>query len=591
MKNIIFWKKFVKWRLNYTNNYYFLLFLSVLTGFGTGLAAVLLKNLVHSIQKLVSNWSLFENHNYLYFLFPIIGISIVVLFIKYILRQEVGDGVPKVLYAISRNNAFIKAHNLFSSIISSALTVGFGGSVGLEGPTVATGAAVGSNIGRVFKVAYRQKIILLGAASAGAMAAIFKAPIAGVVFALEVIMIDLTTQSIIPILLAAASGSITSFLLMGTNVLYSFTLKANFMLDQIPYFIVLGIITGFIAVYFTQVYTKISTIFSKIKGVYKKLLIGGGLLGVVIFIFPALYGEGYETINSALRGDYSYLFESNIFNFNQESFLMLFILFLAMVLLKIIAASFTFGAGGIGGIFAPTLFTGVNTGLFLAVIFNHFGYDISPSNSALVGMAGLIAGVLQAPLTGIFLIGEITHGYGLLFPLMLTSTISFITVRIFQKNNIYTIQLARRKQLLTHHADKNTLTLIKMDSLIEDDFMPVKANDNLGELIKTVAESSRNLFPVVDSDLTLLGIVDLNRIRKIMFKNELHEKIKIREIMYVPEIVIEYEHEDPESIAEKLQKSGVFNIVVTHEGKYKGFISRANFFSHYRSLLKDFSAD
>ncbi|MBN2662181.1 MAG: chloride channel protein, partial [Bacteroidales bacterium] len=413
----------------------------------------------------------------------------------------------------------------------------------------------------------------------------------GVVFALEVIMIDLTTQSIIPILLAAASGSITSFLFTGTNVLYTFTLNDEFVLDQIPYFIVLGIVTGLVAVYFTEIYTKIIKIFSKIKKSYKKLFIGGGLLGLLIFIFPALYGEGYETINSALHGDYSYLFQSNIFSYNQENFLLLFILFLAMVLLKIIAASFTFGAGGIGGIFAPTLFTGVNTGLFLAIIFNQFGYDISPSNSALVGMAGLIAGVLQAPLTGIFLIGEITHGYDLLFPLMITSTISFITVRIFEKNNIYTIQLARRKELLTHHADKNTLTLIKMDSLIENDFLSVKISDNLGDLIKKVSESHRNFFPVVDKDNTLLGIIDLNRIKKIMFKRDLYKKIKMQEIMYVPDIVIEYEHEDPETIAEKLQKSGVFNIVVTHKGKYKGFISRANFFSHYRSLLKDFSAD
>lgn len=591
MKNLNHWKKFVKWRLNHTNNYYFLLFLSILTGFGSGIAAVLIKNLVHFIQTLVKNWSLFENYNYLYFLFPLLGISIVVLFIKLILKNEVGDGVPKVLYSISRNNAFIKAHNLFSSIISSALTVGFGGSVGLEGPTVATGAAIGSNIGRTFKVAYRQKIILLGAASAGAMAAIFKAPIAGVVFALEVIMIDLTTQSIIPILLAAASGSLTSFLFTGTNVLYSFSLNDEFVLNQIPYFIILGIVTGLVAVYFTEIYTKISNIFSKIKKPFKKLLIGGSLLGLLIFIFPALYGEGYETINSALHGDYSYLFQSNIFSFNQQHFLLLFVLFLSMVLLKIIATSFTFGAGGIGGIFAPTLFTGANTGLFLAVIFKNLGFDISSSNSALVGMSGLIAGVLQAPLTGIFLIGEITHGYDLLFPLMITSTISFITVRVFEKNNIYTIQLARRKQLLTHHADKNTLTLIKMDSLIETNFLTVKINDSLGDLIKKVSKSQRNLFPVLDKDNTLLGIVDLNRIKKIMFKRDLYDKIKIKEIMYVPDVVIENENEDPDIIAEKLQKSGVFNIVVTHNGKYKGFISRANFFSHYRSLLKDFSAD
>ncbi len=591
MKKNTFWKKLIKWQLKQSNSYYLLLILSIFAGLGSGLAAVLIKNLVHFIEEFIEKWTVFENFKYSYFLLPIIGITLTIFFIKYILRQEVGDGVPKVLYSLSRNNAFIKVHNMFSSVITSSLTVGFGGAVGLEGPTVATGAAIGSNIGSVFKLNYRQKIILLGAASAGAMAAVFKAPIAGVVFALEVIMIDLTTQSIIPILLASASGSITTFMFMGKNVLYSFILQDEFVINQIPYFIVLGIVTGLIAVYYTKVYIKITTVFEKIKGRFKKLLIGGGLLGVLIFIFPGLYGEGYESINSALHGDYSYLFGNSIFNVNQESFLILFMLFLAMLLLKIVATSLTLGAGGIGGIFAPTLFTGANTGLFLAVVFNNLGFNISQSNSALVGMSGLIAGVLQAPLTGIFLIGEITHGYDLLVPLMITGTISFIIVRIFQKNNLYTVQLAQKRQLLTHHTDRNMLTLIQLDSLIEKDFIPVKPEYSLKKMTKIVAKSKRNLFPVVDDDGCLLGVIDLNRIRKILFKRHLYDKIKVKDIMCIPNITIEYKEECPEIIAEKLQKSGVFNIVVTDNGKYKGFLSRANFFSHYRSLLKDFSAD
>jgi len=509
-----YWKKFFHWRLHSLNNYYSLLLLSVLTGFGSGLAAVVIKNSVHFIKMFIEN-SFFGNHsNYLNFIYPLVGISLVVLFIKYILKQKIGDGIPKVLYAISRNSGFIKLHNLFSSLITSALTVGFGGSVGLEGPTVATGGAIGASIGKYFRLSYRQKILLLGAASAGAMAAIFKAPIAGVVFALEVIMIDLTTQSIIPILLASVSGSITSFMLMGTNVLYQFTLKDQFFLDQTPYFIILGIVAGLIATYFTEVYTKISNIFEKISNPFKRLIIGGSLLGALIVLFPALYGEGYETINSALHGDFSYLFANSIFYSINDNFIIISLMFMAMLLFKIIATSLTFGAGGVGGIFAPTLFTGANTGLFTAFISTKLGYPISFSNSALVGMAGLIAGVLQAPLTGIFLIGEITQGYGLLFPLMITSTVAFIVVRIFETNNIYSIQLAKRKQLLTHHADNNTLTIIELDSLIEKDFKTIRPNWNLKQLIDVVSVSERNIFPVLDEKGFFLGIVTINRIRK-----------------------------------------------------------------------------
>ncbi len=591
MKNIKIWKKFIHWRFKNSNNYYFLLLLSILTGFGGGLIAVIIKNSVHRIQELVDKTIIFLDSSYLYVLFPILGLTIVVIFIKYILRRDVGHGIPSVLYAISRNNGFMKRHNLFSSIITSAFTVGFGGSVGLEGPTVATGGAIGSYIGEIFKLDYKQKMILLGAASAGAMSSIFKAPIAGVVFALEVIMIDLTTLSIIPILLASLSGSITSFMFLGTNNLYSFELTDAFKLSQIPYFIILGIVSGFVAVYFTEIYTKISNIFAKIDHPLKKLLIGSSLLGIIIFLFPALFGEGYEYINNALKGDYTYLFDNYLFNLSHDNLTILLFLFLAMMLVKVVATSLTFGAGGIGGVFAPTLFTGANTGLFTAVLASHLGYNISTSNSALVGMAGLIAGVLQAPLTGIFLIGEITGGYELLLPLMVTSTVSFIIVRIFEKNNLYTIQLAKRNDLLTHHADKNTLTLLQIDKIIETNFVTLHPEQTLGDIVEKITESERNLFPVVDKYNHFLGIISMNRIRKIIFKPDLYNKKKVKDLMYVPTEVITEKDYHPEIIAEKLQKSGIFNIVVIKKGEYQGFISRANFFSHYRSLLKIFSAD
>lgn len=584
-------RKFIKWQTKPNNAYYFILALSLLTGFGTGIVAVIIKNVVHFIESRVQSWEALEQISYLYILLPIAGISLVVVFIRYILKQEVGDGVPKVLHAISSNQANIKPHNLFSSIITSALTVGFGGSVGLEGPTVATGAAVGSNIGSLFRIPYRKKIILLGAASAGAMAAIFKAPIAGIVFAVEVIMIDLTTLSVIPILLASIAGYTTSFLFLGGNVLYRFKLNDSFAIDQAYYFILLGLVTGFAALYFTSVYEWIINYFDKIANRFKRLLIGGSILGAILFLFPALYGEGYESINASLNGNYDHVLKSNLFQLNGDSLIVLFTLFLGLLLLKAVVTSLTFGAGGIGGIFAPTLFTGANTGLFLAILASHLGYSISPSNSALVGMSGLIAGVLHAPLTGIFLIAEITNGYQLLFPLLITSSVSYITVRAFKKHNIYSIQLAKRKQLFTHHADKNALYLIDIGSVIEKNFRTVTPDYSLGQLVRVISKSNRNLFPVIDDNGILIGIVNLNQIRHIMFNTYLYDKLYVREIMELPDTLVTL-NEDPEHIAEKLHRSDNFNLaVVDKQGKYIGFISRANFFANYRKLLREFSAD
>jgi len=569
-----------------------MMFAGTLIGFFTGIAAVVIKNMVHLLRKLLSDNIPEFITNYLYFIFPLIGFFLVILFIKYVIRQRVGHGIPSVLYSISKNHGFIKPHNMFSSIITSMLTVGFGGSVGLEGPTVATGGAIGANVGKLFNLDYNQKVILLGSASAGAMAAIFKAPIAGVVFALEVIMIDLTTRSIIPILLASVSGSLTSFLFFGQNVLYPFKVESLFEISQVPYFIVLGIFTGLIAVYFTKMYSYIETLFAKLSKKRVRLIVGGLSLGALLFLFPSLYGEGFETINSSLTGDYSYLFKGNIFFESSDNTIILLVMFLAIILLKVVAASITFGAGGVGGIFAPTLFMGANAGLFLAIMFNNLNIsDISASNSALVGMAGLIAGVLQAPLTGIFLIGDITHGYELFIPLMITATVSYATVKVFVRNNVYTIQLAKRGQLMTHHADRNALSLMNVEKLIEKNFLTIDPKDTLGQLVTVVAQSHRNIFPVIKKDGSLVGIVTLDRVRKIMFKPLLYDNILVGDLMHFPQTTITL-GETMEDIAGKIQKSGLFNIaVLDKDGKYIGFISRANVFSRYRSLLKEFSAD
>ncbi len=581
--------KFHIWRRKHIRSYQLLIILSIIVGLLSGIGAVIIKNAVHFIKELIHGIVPTTYTNYIYFIYPAIGIALAVLFMKLILKQKVGHGIPSVLHSISKNRGFMKIHNTFSSIITSAFTVGFGGSVGLEGPTVATGGAIGANFGKLFDLTYKQRVLLLGSASAAAMSAIFKSPVAGVVFALEVIMIDLTTKSIVPILFASATGYLTSFWFLGGNVLYPFTQKSIFTINELPYYIILGIFTGFIAVYFTRIYIFTNSIFDKIKKQRYKFLIGAFSLGILIFIFPSLYGEGYEVINMSLKGNYSYLFENSFFSGFEENIVVIIILFLSVILLKAFATSLTFNAGGIGGIFAPTLFIGANTGFFFATITNYFNIsNIQVGNSTLVGMAGLIAGVLQAPLTGIFLISEITNNYGLFMPVMIVSGISFVTVKIFEKHNVYSIQLAKRGELMTHHADKNVLMQMEIGDLIETDFYKIKPNYTLGELIKIVEKSSRNIFPVVNENNIFLGSVYMDMIRKIMFKPEIYDKIKVSELMKYPDITID-KNETVELIASKIQNSNKFNIVVLENKKYVGYISRANLFSRYRSLQREFS--
>ncbi len=482
-------------------------------------------------------------------------------------------------------------HNLFSSIITSAFTVGFGGSVGLEGPTVATGAAYGSTLGRFFHLNYKQRILLLGAASAGAMSAIFKAPLAGVVFALEVIMIDLTMYSVVPILIASVTGAITSYFLLGFGAIYPFQMKDIFTMSDLPYYIILGIITGLIAAWFTEVYVFIEGFFEKIKNAWYKLLIGGLSLGLLIYFFPFFYGEGYDVTNSALHGNYEYLFKNTLFESLSSNTAMIYILFLVIILFKVVATSITFGSGGIGGIFAPTLFTGANTGLFFTILIGSLGMGtLSHENFALVGMAGMIAGVLHAPLTAIFLIGDLTGGYGLFVPLMVVATISYATVRIFHKNSVYTIQLAQRGELMTHHKDKNILKMMKIKNLIENNFVKLKPNYSLKEIKEAFIRSERNVFPVVDDDNNFMGLVTLQNFKNIIFDKEKYDHVFASQIMYKPKVVVDIK-DSMADVAKKIQTSGLFNVVVLDGTKYVGFVSRANVFSSYRRIIRKFSDD
>lgn len=583
--------RLLEWRLKHVNDQQFMILVGIVVGLGVGFSAVIIKNTVYFIEYLLTHNFRQDNQNFLYLLFPAIGITLAVLFARYIIRRRIGHGVPSVLHAISKSNGRIRKHNMFSSVVSSALTVGFGGSVGLEGPTVATGAAIGSNLGQRLHLNQRQIISILGYACAGAMASIFKAPIAAIVFALEVIMIDLTMTSLVPLLAASVSAALTSYFFLGQDVLYPFEVKEGFQLGDTHYYLIFGVLAGLVSVYFTRTYMSIERIFAKIKTWHNKLIIGGISLGILIFFLPSLYGEGYEAINRCLQGDYSYLFDNSVFSGFRDNMLVALLLVLVIILTKVIATGVTFGSGGVGGIFAPTLFMGANTGLFFALALNYLGFgDLITSHFALVGMAGMIAGVLHAPLTAIFLIAEITGGYKLFMPLMIVSTISYATVRLFLTNSVYTFQLARRGELITHHKDKAVLTRMSVRKLIETNFTTISPDASLRELVRQISTSRRNIFPVVDEDSRFLGIVRLDDIRETMFRTELYDNTQVRSLMIVPEARVEI-RDSMEEVAEKFKRSGKYNLVVLDQGKYLGFVSRANVFSEYRNLLQQYSEE
>jgi len=565
--------------------------LSVIIGIGSGIGAVIIKRSVKYIQGLLTSGFSNEIHNYSYFIYPAIGIFIVVVFLKFILRKPVGHGVPNVLYAISRNSSLMRPYQMFASIITSSITVGFGGSVGLEGPTVSTGAAIGSNVGRVLKLDYRRITLLLACGSAGAMSAIFKSPIAAIIFAIEVLMLDLTTAALVPLLISSITAALVSYVFMGQFSVYSFEVAETFNLANIPFYILLGVVAGLVSLGFTKIYSFVEDTFDKIPTWYSKWIAGVSVLGILLFFLPSLYGEGYDVISSSLKGDYTQLFENSMFYSYRENEFAILLMFMAVIFFKSFATSVTFGAGGIGGIFAPTLFLGANTGLFLAEILRYLNYNqVVPSNFALIGMCGLLAGVLRAPLTAIFLIAELTGGYNLFIPLMIVATISYTTITYFVKTSVYTRQLARRGHLFTHDKDKMVISLMNVDDLLETKFNTIHKDATLGELVKVITTSKRNVFPVVDDEGIFYGVVHLNDIRDVIFKPELYNKVMVSSLMNAP-MTSAKRGDSMDEIVEKFQKTPQFNIVVLEDGKYVGFVSRANVFSKYRKMLKEFSED
>lgn len=587
MKDYKILKKFSYWRQKGDNNYYVFVFASVLVGVFTGLGAVILKNSVHYMHQLLIPH---RNNAVLgFFIFPFSGLLLTYFYIK-IFNLDIKPGIYNLLYATSKNQGFLKYHNIFSSIIGSVLTVGFGASGGLESPNMSTGGGIASLVSKLFKLPYRQRILLIGVATAGTISAIFKAPVTGIIFAIEVIMIDLTTLSIIPIVLASVSASLTSYLFLGSNFIYNLKIDTVFLMKEVPFYIILGIVTGFFALFFSFVYKKLKNLFNKIQKKLYRFLIAGLVVGSLVFLFPAIFAEGYTALNSAIDGNYHYLFQNSLFEKYCDNLNIIILFFLIIALAKAFATSVTVSAGGISGFFTPILFSGANIGLFMSHIFQINKIYISHETSALVAMAGLISAMMHAPLSSVFFISELTGEFSLLIPLLISSSTSYIVVKIFQKHNFLVAELAKRKILLTHNADRNILTLLNLEKLIEKNFITLTPDKNLGDLVEVVKVATRDLFPIIDNNNNFLGVISLNRIRKIMFKKELYHKISVAELMIFPTTFIEIT-EHLEAVAEKFEKTQRFNLLVLNNGKYVGFLSRSNFFSKYRQLLREFSAD
>ena len=591
-------QRLLVWRGKNIKDKHFILILSFVVGILTALAASLLKFLIEYIKHFLTENFDSTGVNWLYLVYPVVGILLTGLFIRNVVRDDISHGVTKILYAISRRQSRIKRHNTWSSLFASAITIGFGGSVGAEAPIVLTGSAIGSNLGSAFKMEHRTLMLLVGCGAAGAVAGIFKAPIAGLVFTLEVLMIDLTMGSLLPLLVSSVTAATVAYILHGTEAMFEFHMDEPFLMERIPAVLLLGILCGLVSLYFTRTMNRIEGVFRRYSNPYIKLLIGGTMLSILIFLFPSLYGEGYDVIHMLLNGttaaDWDKVMDNSIF----YGYGNLLLVYLALVILfKVFATSATNGGGGCGGTFAPSLFLGCITGF----VFSHFcnGYSLAPlisdnipeKNFALMGMAGIMSGVMHAPLTGIFLIAELTGGYDLFLPLMMVSVSSYLTIMIFEPHSIYYMRLAQKGELVTHHKDKSVLTLMNLESVVETDFEQVHPENDLGEMVKVVSKAKRNMFPVVDARGFLLGIVVLDDIRNIMFRQELYHRFTVGRFMVVPPARISMD-DSMEEVMRKFDETKAWNLpVVDEDGKYKGFLSKSRVLNTYRQMLVDFSED
>ncbi len=584
--------RFVLWREKHVKEKTFVLFVAFLVGLFGGLAAIILKTLIHFISGALTSQVDISAGNYVYILFPSIGVVIAALYVRYVVKDDISHGVTRVLYAISQNKSRLKRHNIYTSVVASSITIGFGGSVGAEGPIVYTGAAIGSNIGRMFRMSSRSLMILVGCGAAAGIAGIFKAPIAGMLFTLEVLMLDLTAVSVMPLLIASITSATIAYIYTGYDFEFFFVQSEEFYMSKIPFVIVLGIFCGLVSLYFTKVMNMMENFFGRFKNRWYKTAVGCVILSTLVFIFPPLYGEGYGSILGLLGGDPSTIVNGSIFYGDRNSVWFIILFIILIIATKAFATSSTNGAGGVGGTFAPSLYVGCMAGFVFAYSANLMGFDtaLSTKNFALIGMAGVMSGVMHAPLMAIFLTAELTGGYDLFLPLLIVSTISYGTIKIFEPYSIYTMRLAKRGELLTHQKDKAVLTLLKIDNVIERDFLSVRPEMTLKDMVDTIAKSNRNLFPVVDSGGELLGIVLLDDIRNIMFRPDLYRKMRVSDFMAIPPAKIEVGM-SMDKVMKIFDDTAAWNLPVVENGLYVGFVSKSKIFNSYRRVLRHYCED
>ena len=568
--------------------------ISFLVGIFTACAGLLLKWLIGQIEELLTHEFVVTGANWLYLVYPVIGIWLTMLFIKYIVRDDIGHGVTKILFAIARKQSRIKPHNTWTSVAASAITIGFGGSVGAEAPIVLTGSAIGSSLGQVCRLSNKYMMLLVGCGAAGAIAGIFKAPIAGLVFVLEVLMLDLTMTSLLPLLVTSVTAVGLTFAVSGTNPIFEFHLQDAFSVNRIPAYLALGIVCGLVALYFTRTMNFLEGIFRKLQGRYRKFLLGAAMLSLLIYLFPSLYGEGYDLIALLLNGngqaEWDTAMDRSLFYGSNHLLIYLFLI----VIFKVFASTATNGGGGCGGIFAPSLFLGCICGFIFCRLWNMYdvlGIDIPERNFAMLGMCGLMSGVMHAPLTGIFLIAELTGGYALFMPLMIVATCSYLTIKYFEPHSIYAMRLAQRGELLTHHTDKSILTLMSMDSVIQHYDQVLYPDMNLGDVAAQVSNSKNHVFPVVNKQMQFVGAVYLDDIRHLVFRTELYRDFAVSQLMTQPEALLSVN--DPmEVVVSVFDKTGAWTLpVVDEEGIFVGFIRKSTVLTVYRQMLADLSND
>lgn len=567
----------------------FILILAVLIGILAGTSASLLKTFVYKIDKFVTNFSIENEIDYLYLIAPGIGIFLTWVLFKYVIKDETKHGIPRILFVISRLDGKMKYHKAFSSMIGGALTAGFGGSIGLESPIISSGSSFGSGIGQILKLNFKTKTLLIGCGAAGAMASIFTTPVAAIVFALEVLMLDLTIASIIPLLVASATGAITAKILTDEALLFNFSSNSPFDVVDLPFYLVFGVLGGLVSLYFSHMHFRVAAIFGKFKSFRLKIMAAVLSLGILIFLFPALYSEGYEMIRHIMNGEPDLILtHSYVFEYRHIPYVFLGYIIL-IILLKTIATSITIEAGGIGGIFAPAAVTGGLLGFFYSRVINTFSptTQLHEDNFTLVGMATILAAVLHAPLTAIFLVVEMTNGYGLIVPLMLTTSIAYVTNRTFNSHSIFTKQLAEHGDLITHHKDNAVLTLLHVNHVIDKDLKTIKPQSTLGDLTKLISKSKRNIFPVVDDKNNYYGLIDMDDVREIMFQSVKYQQ-PIEDFMMQSKEHVSTK-DAMETVMQKFKNTGYYNLPVVDNGKYIGFVSRANIFTAYRKILNELS--